>query len=395
MTTIQSLLQERAETLASLRKILDNADDLHRSLTPAEDKEYKELDKKVDALNEQLSRRGKIEGFDPNAAIVNPLPFGRQSGPHQERQDTGNFSNIAEMLYSIKEMRAGKRDERLDLLREKREQSMGTGSQGGFALPGQFIKSIFEAPQQAGIVRKFATVIPPGDPPDAETTAPSLDQTAAENNFGGVVITHGGEGIALAETDLALRQISWTPKQLNAYITVSNKLLRNWSDCNVFITEMLRKAIGAAEDYDFLRGDGVNKSIGVINAPCAIAYSRATASLVDFPDIYGMLARLKMGGGSPVWLASQTIIPELASMVDAGGHAVWLGSKGDSLPGAAGQMPSTLMGMPLYFVDRLPALGTKGDLVLGDFSYMVIKDGSMSVDVSEHIYFLTNRAFAA
>ncbi len=390
-TKIQELLQDRAECINSMKRMLDTADGAHRSLTVAEDKEYKDLDKQVDVLNEQLSRRSKIEGFDPNAAIVNPLQSFLQGGPRQESRDTGGFSNIAELMWAVKEVKSGRTDERLSILREQREQSMGTGSAGGFALPSQFIDNVLQAPTQAGVIRPRATVIPAGTPPDAELVLPSLDQTAGENMYGGVVISHGGEGITLTETDMALRQVSYTPKQMNAYVVISNKLLRNWATAGQFVSMQLTKAVGAAEDYDFLRGDGVNKSIGLINSPAAIGYNRATANLVDFPDVYGMLARAKMGGNL-VWLASQTIIPELASMVDAGGHAVWLGSKGDGLPGAAGQMPSTLMGYPLFFVDRLPALGTKGDLVLADLSYYFIHDGSWALGLSTELYFLTDRS---
>ena len=114
-------------------------------------------------------------------------------------------------------------------------------------------------------------------------------------------------------------------------------------------------------------------------------YARAGANAVAFADVYGMLARAKMGG-SLVWIASQTIIPQLASMVDAGSHAVWTGSQG--IGNAAQAMPSTLFGYPLFFSDRMPALGSKGDLVLADLSYYMIKDGSgVFVDLSEHIYF--------
>jgi HK97 family phage major capsid protein len=49
------------------------------------------------------------------------------------------------------------------------------------------------------------------------------------------------------------------------------------------------------------------------------------------------------------------------------------------------------MGIPLVFVDRLPALGTKGDLCLVNLSYYLIKDGSGPfVDLSDQIRFLND-----
>ena len=41
----------------------------------------------------------------------------------------------------------------------------------------------------------------------------------------------------------------------------------------------------------------------------------------------------------------------------------------------------------------MPALGSKGDLVLADLSYYMIKDGSgVFVDLSEHIYFTSDKS---
>ena len=105
-----------------------------------------------------------------------------------------------------------------------------------------------------------------------------------------------------------------------------------------------------------------------------------------------MVSKMLMRGGSYLWLASQTVIPQLAAMVDAGSHSVWLGGPGGSLSGAAGPLPSTLMGIPMVFADRLPALGTKGDLSLVNLAYYLIKDGSAPAAASsEHILFLSNK----
>jgi HK97 family phage major capsid protein len=91
-----------------------------------------------------------------------------------------------------------------------------------------------------------------------------------------------------------------------------------------------------------------------------------------------------------VWCASQTIIPQLVTMVDAGGHAVWVG--GGNLPGVQGPLPSTLFGIPVIFSERNSALGSKGDLVLLSPSLYLIKDGSGPIAASsEHILFLSNK----
>jgi HK97 family phage major capsid protein len=148
--------------------------------------------------------------------------------------------------------------------------------------------------------------------------------------------------------------------------------------------------MAGAEDYDFMRGDGINKSLGFINAPANKVVTRAGANLIDFADIVGMLAAAKTGG-QYVWISSQTTIPELVTIVDAGNHALWVGG-GSLTQGIIASMPPTLMGYPVLFAERLPALGTKGDLNLVDLSYYLVKDGSGPlVALSDQLLFLSNR----
>jgi HK97 family phage major capsid protein len=260
---------------------------------------------------------------------------------------------------------------------------------GGFALPEQFKPEIWQVAPQEAIVKPRATVIPAGDPPDAKLTMPSLDQTAAQNVYGGVVMTHTGEALALTETDAHLRQITMEPKKIAGYIVCTNELLNNWGAASSFITGQMSKARVGQEDYDFLRGNGVNKSIGVLNSPARITVTRSAANTIAWIDVYSMYARAKFGGNL-VWLVSQTAIPQLVTIVDAGNHSIWLG--GALMGNARETMPSTLMGFPVVFADRLPALGTEGDIILADLSYYLVKEGSgPDVALSTELLFLTDR----
>lgn len=395
---ITELRQKKADLVKSMRSFYDKADDEKRSLTDEERTELKRLDGEVDAVDAQIRAmeedaelRAKTDAKSKELdQIVNPLHH-RAGG---DRKDNEEWRNIGEYFWAIAAAREGRHDSRLDALRiepaaEKREQTMGTGATGGFALPEQFRPTIWSIAPQGAVVRPRATVIPAGNPPDAKLTMPALDQSAAQNIYGGVVITHTGEGVTMTETTARLKEVSLEPKEMSAYIVATNKLLTNWDAASTFVNGQMSQARVGAEDYDFLRGDGVNKALGVINCPAVIAYNRAAANAIAWADVYNMYARFR--GSNPVWLASQTIIPQLAAMVDAGSHAVWISGTGLG-SGAAGSLPGTLMGIPLVFVDRLPALGTKGDLGLYDFSAYLIKDGSGPfAAISTELLFLSNK----
>jgi HK97 family phage major capsid protein len=390
---IHEMKLEKSELVDRMKRLLDLAEVEKRGLSKSEKSEYDKWDKEVDRLDlniigaeGDLARRKKLVEIELETR-------GGKRGSGADVNPEKEFRNEGEMLYSLaKFKRDGIRDARLDALYEQREQTMGTGATGGYALPTQFDATLRRVQAAEAIVRPRATVIPAGNPPDAKLEFPALDQTSTSNMYGGVTLVHTGEGVTMTETDAKLREVSFEPKEISAYIVVTNKLLNNWEASGAFVSGTLASAMIGQEDFDFMRGSGVNRALGFINSAAAIVYSRAGAGAISFADCYNMLSRVLMRGGSYIWLASQTVIPQLAAMVDAGNHAVWLGGAGSGLPGAQGPLPSTLLGMPVVFSDRLPALGTKGDLSLVNLSYYLIKDGSgPAVASSEHILFLSNK----
>jgi len=398
MDKIIEMKQKKVEKLAQMRTILDKADEEKRPKTEEEIAEYRKLDGEVDQLDKDILARE--EDLERRRKLAERELAAKETRKHQGHADNKGdmdpekeFRNVGEFFYAIARQKAeGILDSRLTTLREKREQTMGSGATGGYALPEQFDATIREVQVQEAIVRPRATVIPAGSPPDAKLTFPALDQTAASNMYGGVTVVHTGEGVTMTETTAKLREVSLEPKEISAYIVVTQKLLNNWDAAGAFVTRQLSQAMVGQEDYDFMRGNGVNKALGFINCAAAISYTRAGTGAISFADVYNMYAQALLGrGGSYIWLASQTVIPALAAMTDAGTHAVWLGG-GDANGAARAPMPNTLFGFPIIFCDRLPALGTKGDLSLVNLSYYLIKDGSgPAAASSEHVYFTSNK----
>jgi HK97 family phage major capsid protein len=90
-------------------------------------------------------------------------------------------------------------------------------------------------------------------------------------------------------------------------------------------------------------------------------------------------------GGNGVWSMPQAALVDIATMTDPEGHYIWQSNARD---GFAGQ----LLGYPVRWNNRSVAFGTKGDIVLADWFYYVIKDGSGPfVAASEHVLFRQNK----
>lgn len=379
MNRIEKLKEKKAQAVERMRALLDLAETETRDLSEAEDTEYKSLDASLLKLDKDIEREERLMAEE--AAMNTPKKTVRLSSKAQ-KTDPKEFVDLRDFLVSVVTRRD---DPRLYDLYEEREQSMGTGTKGGFMVPEQFRPGLLSIDPQAAIFRPRCQVIPAGSPPDAAISMAALNQGAAENMYGGVTVQWIAEAGTKPETDIDLKQIRLEPKEVAAHLVLTDKLMRNWQAASSVCETQLRKAIIAAEENAFYSGNGVGRPLGILSSPARINYARAVANQIAFADIVGMYARLKMGT-SAVWIASQTTIPQLCTIADAGSNNLWM-------PSAVAGLPPTLMGIPVLFADRSVALGTAGDLVLADLSYYLIKDGSGPfVAMSEHVYFTTNRS---
>ena len=377
--TLEELRARRALKVKDMRSIVDKAKTAESTKLSTEDQQlydlYKAEVEELDASIEQIEGLEKLEAAGKQVQPIASRPAIVGDPAKKE------FESFGEFIHAV---RYNPNDQRLDFSSAV-DQSMGNESTGGFAVPKQFSSEILAVKPSEAIVRPRAQVIPAGSPPDAEFTIPALVQDSTQNMYGGVEVSWIGEGAEKPQTDMELREIKLTPRELAAHIVVTDKLLRNWKAGGPFIEKQLRAAIVAEEDKAFLIGNGANKPLGFLNANnnSRILYNRATNNEINYSDIVGMFALLK--GENPVWIANKTTIPQLCTIEDGNGNAMWQPSVRDG-------MPPTLMGYPVLFSSRVPALGSAGDLSLDSLDHYLIKDGSgLYVAASEHVYFKSNK----
>ena len=416
--TLQELLQSRASKIERQGAILTAAKvDNNRDLTDEEDQEFENLELEIVELDEKIEARQKKDKREnsvasrmtslqqPSTNLYRPSAVyaGNPTQPHAK--DDGGFKNLGELIHAVRfgdskgrlnELPVGQGQGggyavpeafRNQILPSRINQwSMGTDADGGFAVPDQFRPDVLMLQPETSIVRPRATVLPPGDPADGKLTMPALDQ-GTNGVFGGVQVQWIGEGQDKPETDGSLKEVSLQPQEVAATTVVTDKLLRNWAAANTFISSLLNKAMMAAEDIAFLKGDGVGKPSGVIGSTGSLAVNRGTANKISYNDVVNMLAKLNPESlSSAVWVANQSTLTEIVTLQDPAGRYIFI--QGDATKG----IPSTLAGIPIQFTGRTPAKGSKGDLVLVDFTYYLIKDGSGPfIAASEHVLFRQNK----
>lgn len=262
----------------------------------------------------------------------------------------------------------------------------GLGASGGFLVPVPFLAELFYKAAERAIVRPRARIIPMGQ---RSIQMPSLDQTITPANqmsafFGGINFQWIEEGQSKPEVDVDLKLITLTVHELAGYLPVTNNLIE---DSAISIDGLLRQLLPAAmydaEDWWFFNGNGAGVPQGVISAPATIQVARAGAGAIVWADITGMLHAFEPGNG--VWVIHICAMEEILKLHDALGNYMWIPNMRDG-------MPEKLMGYPIVWTEKVPALGTKGDIGLYDFDYYLIGDRrGPTLDASTEYLFRYNQ----
>ena len=390
---VAALRASRLDIHNQMKALVEAAEKENRDLTAEEAEKFNALKAEREALDTRIGRAEDLAASDEAMNAVVPARsrnanIPRAGGPSRE------FESIGQFMHAV---RFNPNDQRLNFVEGvgavgddpelSAEMRMDNDTQGGFMVPQQFRDAIMSVTPQESLVRPRAQVIPAGSPPDAGITIPALNQEGTDEGhvFGGMTFDWIEEGGDKPETDAELKGISLQPHEIAGYVTLTDKLLRNWQASATFIENLMRSGVAAAEDYAFMRGNGISKPLGVINAPGTKFINRAVSSQISYADTLNMVARLLMRGGTPVWSMPQSALPQIATLQDPEGRYIW---KPDARDGFAG----TLHGYPVRWNNRQPGLGSKGDVILGDYSHYLIKDGSGPfVAASEHVKFLQNK----
>jgi HK97 family phage major capsid protein len=260
------------------------------------------------------------------------------------------------------------------------------GTTGGYLLPTEFRSELLQIAAENAIVRPRAFVLPMGA---REMEIPALDQQTAQAAgtsafYGGASFKWAAEAAAYDETEPKFKMIRLVAHKLEGYTLSSNEMLADSAIAlEAFLKRLFGNAIGWYEDFAFLQGNGVGKPLGVLNAACAVVVTRTTSNLFKVADIGNMLSNLTAQSyGKAVWVMHQSLIPQLIALSLTNATIVSFVSNLNQ------KLPAQLMGIPIVFTEKVPVLGTKGDVMLCDFSAYVVGDRQqVAIASSEHFKF--------
>jgi HK97 family phage major capsid protein len=279
-------------------------------------------------------------------------------------------------------------DPRLESLLVDKAMAGEIGVDGGFLIPEAPQGQLLQTRAEGSFMRPRARIVPMAS---RSVPFPAVDYSTATAGvsgfFGGVRTYYTEENTNIEASEPSFKMIELKAKELAGYTEIPNGLLR---DSAISIEAFLSGpgsfggALAWQEDYDSLNGTGEGRPLGILHAPARYEVARTTRNKFAFKDAVAMASRLILNG-SPVWLMSQTVMTELFQMIDGASNNIWQ-------PNAAAGPASTLLGWPIIFTEKLPALGTTGDVCLVDYSWYLWGDRqAVTMDISREHKFRTNQ----
>lgn len=293
---------------------------------------------------------------------------------------------------------------RLGSERRKANLAEGAGQTGGYAVPPQFVNELLMIAAEDGFIEQRAKVLPMTT---RTATWPVLDITTVQARgttpyFGGVLAGWQPEAQLINQTAPTFREATWTAWDLMMLVVSSNQLLAdNGVGLDALLTQMFGQAITWYKEYAYLQGLGAGSSmpLGVLNAPATLVQSRTTTGHFKLSDAAAMMSHLQVRSWDDAcWIMHQSVLPELIQMVNnsVSSQLVWVNPYGNN-PGDGGPLTTKLPkaflnGLPIFFTEKVPTLGTKGDVMLVDWSrYVIGMRMEVQIDVSPHYLFGNNQ----
>ncbi len=379
LTNIKQLEDRRAELVRENAALVgkENINEADRMAFDANEVELTTVKAHIDRIHQQWDRERKAARLDASEG----------SG-----LENGGFASLGDFMSALFRKTKGDFDHRLRALQiSAAAMNESVPSQGGFAVPPQFVWDALQPKEGDGAVllnlcdriqMVSNEVHAPGFADDSHSSTAPYGITWA------TVPESGSFGDAQV---LPFKKIQLTAHKSGALFAASNEWLAD-SPMRSRIENIFRTSLRWYVEKRLWTGSGAGQALGALNAGATLSIAKETgqaAATIYTENIVKMWARLYPGSHSrAIWVANQTCFPQLATLTVGVGTGGALTGLLQTNRGVAGEPASAIFGRPLYFSEHLPALGSAGDIMLLDpMLYLLGDRQQISLDASEHVRF--------
>jgi len=384
--SIQALREAKAKKVEQARAIADKED-----FGPEDQASFDALMAEAAALDKRIQNEMNLQGLtDPAEATATAA--GAASRVEVEAKPV--YRNLGEQMLDVRAMTldnadAPKARERFQQVVNAAGASTGIDSEGGYLVETDKAASIMETAIQTGVLSSRCTRQPIGANADSFEYMAADDRDRSTGMRNGIQVYRKGETDTMASSGKA----GFKPRELRVedmygLLYVTNRMLRDAVALASYAKRILREQFAFKLDLEIFEGNGVGRCLGIMKSDLPVSVAKETgqtAKTVVAANVVKMLARFTGNVANAAWFINQDVLPQLPLMT--------IGQQPVFIPGGsfANAPFGSLFGRPIVPIEFCETLGTKGDIILADFSeYLLIEKGGMEEAESIHVKFLTD-----
>lgn len=374
-------MERRADTLAKARAISDAAEAEARDLTDEENQQFSAYMKTAESVKAAIDQEQALIDAEKTLQVPdNAVITGGE--PVVMKDEQRGFQSFGEYCTAV--FRAGTHgevDQRLIVAAAPSTYgNEGTGADGGFAMPPQYSRDIWDLSLEED------SLVPLTDntPIQSNSMVFPSDETTPWGTDG-VRAYWEDEAAAATATKPAIKPNTMRLKKLLALIPLTDELLADSSGMPAYVNRKGSESIRYKTNDAIINGSGTGRPKGTRNSGAVVTQAKETsqtADTINATNVVKMFSR-NLRPGRAVWLVNPDAFPQLPLMT-IGDQPVYTGPSG--LRNAPGGL---LLGRPVIMSDLCQTLGDQGDIQFIDFgNYRTItKSGGIQTATSMHLYF--------
>lgn len=266
-----------------------------------------------------------------------------------------------------------------DMAKRKAVMGLSAGATGGYAVPPEVALRIDEGLKEVGVFHQLAMQ---QEMTTFNTDVPSLDlnqghATGASPLFGAMQLSGFNENpTALPESEPTFSNASLQAGNIGCLVYASNQLVDDGGEpLAKFLEWQFTQAIEFAVELQCFSGTTPGLPVGITQSAATATVTRQTGGTVAIQDIGGMIASLLPASfRRAVWACSVTALSKIVQMT----NSFQVSDNANNQNGLVGH----IAGRPMYATEKLPAVGTQGDVMLFDPKLYVLGRRSLEIGAS-------------
>ena len=388
---LRELQSRKTALVKEARAMTDLAAAEGRDLTDDEAKAFDGYKARIEALNAALEREHTLIAEEAQLGIESALPSITVT-ENMASDPKGGFKNFGEYAYAVHQagLPGVPVDTRLSMLRNAAAPGLygseSAGADGGFLIPPQFAKDIFQLslddeaflPLTDNIEVSGNSLVLPKD----ETTPWGTD---------GITVAWQGEGSAAIPSKPKLGTASLRLKKLMALVPITDELLSDTDALTSYTPKKVASRMQWKINESILFGSGSGLPQGALSGKALVTIPKdsgqATNTLTP-TNLANMIAALPPGSfKKAVWIVNNSVLPALFTLT-LGNYPIYL-PLGGGVAAFRGSPYGTLLGRPVFVSQHAAPFSSQGDVLLVDLTYYqtITKVGGMETATSMHLYF--------